>query len=71
MPLHERVCYQEKDGTWTTVYYHDLFSADVRSVLRTKYLYDSPEKTIEFGIRNREDSPHFYQKKRNKKKLKW
>ncbi len=63
MPLHERVCYQEEDGTWTTVYYHDLFSADVRSVLRTKYLYDSPEKTIEFGIRNREDSPHFYQKR--------
>lgn len=63
MPLHESACYEQKDGSWKTVWYYELISPELRSFLRTQYLYDSPEKSIELGIRNREDSPHFYQKR--------
>ncbi|HEI8440601.1 TPA: hypothetical protein SLF30_001284 [Acinetobacter baumannii] len=63
MPLHECTYYQDENNEWKIVYYHELTNVSVRNFLRTKYLYDSEEKKLELGIRNREDFPHFYQKR--------
>ncbi|MCU4379629.1 hypothetical protein [Acinetobacter haemolyticus] len=62
MPLHESACYQD-NNEWKIVYYHELTDVGLRNFLRTQDLYDSEEKNIVLGIRNREDLPHFYQKR--------
>ncbi|MDH2603259.1 hypothetical protein QDT05_10250 [Acinetobacter baumannii] len=64
MPLHEYAYYYKNEtNDWKRVYYKELIDVNSRNFLRTQDLYDSKDKKFELGIRNREDFPHFYQKR--------
>ncbi len=64
MPKYETAFYLNNDGQWEEVSFGELRSEERRAELRERDLRNESDGQIELGIRNHEQTPHFFAKKR-------
>ena len=64
MPRHYKAYYRDEHGQWEEVSFLELQRDARRAELRERDLRDEANGMVQLGIRNHQETPHFYAKRR-------
>jgi len=63
MPKYEEAFYLNDQNIWEVVSYSELEQEERRAELRERDLREKPDGAFQLGIRNHQQTPHFFEKK--------